>query len=109
MDVHRFALLAVGGGIWGAGLEEEMAERTGGAAKRHSASTSIGEHDALMAILVDELRVAATEAGKDGFYRMAGVLDDCGLDLRRETARDKHRLIERARQSLELWRALRAW
>ena len=62
--------------------------------------------------LVHELRAASAEACVGGFYRMARVLDECTSGLDRDASRsrtDKREVVERARQSLELWRALREW
>jgi hypothetical protein len=62
--------------------------------------------------LIDELQYASTEAGNDGFYRMARVLDDCGVSLAAEVdgTRDyQRRSVERAQRSLAMWKALRAW
>jgi hypothetical protein len=62
--------------------------------------------------LVHELRAASAEACVGGFYRMARVLDECTSVLDGETPRsrnDKREHVERARQNLELWRALREW
>ena len=62
--------------------------------------------------LLSELRAAAAEACVGGFYRMARVLDDCSLVLDCDTPRsrpERRALVERARQNLELWRALREW
>lgn len=62
--------------------------------------------------LVRELRVAAAEACMDGFYRMARVLDESTLLLDGDAPLgrlEKRAVTERARQSLELWRALREW
>lgn len=62
--------------------------------------------------LVTELHAASAEAATDGFYRMARLLDDCGLTLDSHVPRNRSeqmRVVERARQTLEFWWALRAW
>ena len=62
--------------------------------------------------LIDELHQASSEAGRDGFHRMARVLDDCSTSLGKQLdgKRDgERRSLERAQRSLEMWRALRAW
>jgi hypothetical protein len=62
--------------------------------------------------LVVELRAASAEASVGGFYRMARVLDECTLVLDGDRSRSRNERregVEHARQSLELWRALREW
>ncbi len=66
----------------------------------------------VLVALANELHAAATEAGTDGFYRMARLLDDCSQEIDRQITGESSRervLVERARQDLEMWRALREW
>ncbi len=66
----------------------------------------------VLVALANELHAAATEAGNDGFYRMARLLDDCSQEIDRQITGESSRermLVERARQDLEMWRALREW
>jgi hypothetical protein len=76
-----------------------------------------GSRDASVRVLIDELHHAATEAGWDGFHRMARVLEDCSRDLSRQLDGvrvdggrcGERQHVEHARQSLAMWRALRDW
>jgi len=73
---------------------------------------SVANHKTSTGQLIHELRAAASEACVGGFYRMARVLDECALVLDDGAPRsrlERRELVERARQSLELWRALREW
>lgn len=82
-----------------------MSNGAGGRAE-HGASGEV------LAALANELHAAATQAGNDGFYRMARLLDDCSQEIDRQitVASGRERaLVERARQDLAMWRALREW
>ncbi len=64
------------------------------------------------AALVDELHEAAARARQAGYRLMGRHLDECGFALSGDCAADANGLgasIERARASLETWRALRDW
>lgn len=82
------------------------------AATPEEASPGIdGPRDGLE-LLAEELSVAAIEAERDGFYRMARLLDDCRSDMAQRIVRghlEERALVDRGRQSLELWHALREW
>lgn len=60
-------------------------------------------------VVAMELHAAASEAHTQGYPRMAQLLDECGFALRGAKAKNRRSLVERARKSLAVWRALRAW
>ena len=62
--------------------------------------------------LIEELHRASGDARAQSFPLMAQHLDDCGFALPTALSGDRRierALVERARQCLEVWRALREW
>jgi hypothetical protein len=59
--------------------------------------------------LIKELHEASTEAVTAGYPRMARLLDDAGFELGAANPDNRRPYVERARKSLAVWRALRAW
>ena len=77
-----------------------------------SAADPAGGHERVTARLARELRAAVVEASTNGFYRMARLLEECSVELDDRAPRNRGeqmRLMERARQCLEFWAALREW
>ena len=77
-----------------------------------SSADPAGGHERVTARLVRELLLAVAEASTNGFYRMARLLEECSVELDDRSPRsrgERLRLIERARQCLEFWAALREW
>ena len=89
-----------------------LSSRASGALMEISTNRGGVAFEPSMARLITELHGAAAEASMDGFYRMARLLDECSLTLDSHVPRNRsERLtdVERARQALELWWALREW
>lgn len=77
-----------------------------------SSADPAGGHERVTARLLRELLVAVAEASTNGFYRMARLLEECSVELDDCAPRsggEQWRLMERARQCLEFWAALREW